>query len=66
LEVFALLFGVVAFGLFLWFVFWLAILVPHRMAVARGRDGVAWVMVSLLGSPFLAIIALWLLGEKPA
>jgi hypothetical protein len=64
LEIFALLFGVVASGLFLWFVIWLAILLPHRMAVDRKRDGTAWVLVSLLGSPFVAIIGLWILGEK--
>jgi hypothetical protein len=66
MEILSVLFGVVAFGLFLWFAIWLAILLPHRMAVARNRDGVAWVLVSLLGSPFVAIIGLWLLGEKPA
>ncbi len=64
MDVFAFLFGAVAFCLVAWFIVWLAILLPHRMAVARNRDGVAWVLVSLFGSPFLAIIALWLLGDK--
>lgn len=65
MEPVAFLLGVVAFSLCVWFIIWLAILVPYRMAEARNREGTAWVLVSLVGSPFLAIIALWLLGDRP-
>lgn len=53
-------------GLVLWFSVWLFILLPYRMANARQRDGFAWVLVSLLGSPLLAIILLLFLGQKRA
>ena len=46
------------------FMVWFAILLPHRMATKRNRDGIAWVLVSLCGSPFFAIFMLWALGEK--
>lgn len=54
----ALLFGLVA----LYIALWLFILLPARMASARGRSAVFWVLVSLVFSPFLAIFFLWVLG----
>lgn len=47
----------------LWFVLWLYILLPARMAEARGRSAVVWVLLSLLFSPLFAIFFLWLLGN---
>jgi len=44
------------------FLVWLVIIVPRDMARARGREEVAWIVVSLVGSPFLAIFLLWVLG----
>jgi len=46
------------------FTIWLVFVVPSQMAVVRGRSGVAWVIVSLVFSPFGAIFLLWLLGPK--
>lgn len=56
---FSLLFGVVA----IWFVLWLWILLPARMAEARGRSAVAWVLLSFIFSPFFSIFFLFLLGD---
>jgi hypothetical protein len=60
--VFFLVVGVLS----LWFLIWLCILLPYRMAEARGRDGYVWVAVSIIGSPFLAIILLLIAGPKRA
>ncbi|GHC33331.1 hypothetical protein GCM10007291_37940 [Gemmobacter nanjingensis] len=57
----ALLFGLVA----LWFTLWLFILLPARMAEARGRSAIGWVIVSLFFSPILAVLLLWMLGDAP-
>lgn len=54
---------IAVFGMMTWFTIWLAFLLPSKMAKARNRDPVAWVLVSLLGSAFLAIFLLWFLGE---
>jgi len=48
----------------IWFLIWLCIQVLYRMAEERNRDGYVWVAVSLLGSPFLAIILLAIAGSK--
>ena len=48
----------------LWFAWWLIVQVPYEMANDRNREGIAWVIVSIVGSPILAILALWLLGSK--
>lgn len=45
------------------FVFWLYIIVPAKMAERRGRSTIGWVLISLIFSPFIAIIALWVLGH---
>lgn len=57
----ALIVGLVA----LYFFLWLFILLPARMAEARGRSSLGWVIVSLFFSPVLAIFLLWLLGGAP-
>ncbi|TGD61982.1 hypothetical protein EYC08_17235 [Tabrizicola sp. WMC-M-20] len=56
---FALLVGLAV----LYFTLWLFILLPARMAEARGRSAVVWVLLSFIFSPFLAIFFLWLLGD---
>lgn len=56
---FVLLFALAA----LWFALWLTILLPARMATARGRSAVVWVLLSLIFSPLFAIVFLWLLGD---
>lgn len=60
-DIFAMLFAMVA-GLCL--LLWLVFVVPYRMAKARKRDSLAWVIVSVLGSPFLAIFLLLFLGNS--
>ena len=59
-----ILFGLIFAILAIWFAVWLVVLLPYRMAIARNREGVAWVLVSLFGSPFLAIVLLLALGPK--
>lgn len=49
----------------LYFTLWIFILLPARMAEARGRSSLGWVIVSLFFSPVLAIFLLWLLGGAP-
>lgn len=44
---------------------WLFILLPARMAKARGRSALVWVLVSIIFSPVLAVILLWLIGGSP-
>ncbi|MCW9042318.1 MAG: hypothetical protein OQK05_03145 [Pseudopelagicola sp.] len=45
------------------FVLWLYIILPAGMATARGRSAVIWVLISLVGSPLLAILLLLALGN---
>lgn len=45
-----------------WLVLWLYIFLPAEMARDRGRSALAWVLVSLIASPILAILLLWLVG----
>ena len=61
-EAFMLVFTIAAFC----FAFWIYILLPARMAEARGRSAFGWVMLSLLFSPILACLLLMLLGNNPA
>ena len=49
----------------LYFILWLVILLPARMAEARRRSAFGWVLVSLIFSPLLAILLLLLLGNAP-
>ena len=58
---FVLIFGLAA----LYFTLWLFILLPARMAEARGRSALGWVLVSIFFSPILACLLLWLLGDNP-
>lgn len=58
------LFGLTLAALAIWFFIWLCIQVPYRMAENRNRDGFVWVAISVLGSPFLAIILLWIAGDR--
>jgi hypothetical protein len=51
-------------GLALWFLIWFSILLPYRMATYRKRDGYVWVAISIIGTPFLAIILLLIAGER--
>jgi hypothetical protein len=45
------------------FVLWLYIFLPVGMATARGRSAFIWVLISLVGSPLLAILLLLALGN---
>ena len=58
---FFLTFGLAA----LYFTLWIFILLPARMAEARGRSAFGWVLLSILFSPILACLLLWLLGNNP-
>ena len=58
---FVLIFGLAA----LYFTLCLFFLLPARMAEARGRSAFGWVLVSILFSPILACLLLWLLGDNP-
>ena len=58
---FFLIFGLAA----LYFTLWFFILLPARMAEARGRSAFGWVLISILFSPILACLLLWLLGNNP-
>ncbi|TBX23542.1 hypothetical protein TK43_11985 [Roseovarius sp. JS7-11] len=43
--------------------FWFCIVLCARMAKDRNRSPFFWVLVSLVGSPLVAILLLLLLGE---
>lgn len=45
------------------FVPWLYIFLPAGMATTRRRSAVIWVLISLVGSPLLAILLLLALGN---
>lgn len=49
----------------LYITLWLFILLPARMAEARGRSAIGWVLVSIFFSPILAVFLLWVLGDAP-
>ena len=57
----AIILGLIA----LYFVVWIYILLPARMAEKRGRSAFGWVLLSLIFSPILACLLLWLLGDDP-
>ncbi len=54
--------AVLAFSI--WFAWVIVVTIPMDMARARNRDPAAWVLVSIFGSPFLAIIILWFVGPS--
>ncbi|WP_278922585.1 hypothetical protein [Pseudophaeobacter profundi] len=47
----------------LYFILWLFVFLPADMARARRRDPVIWVLISIVGSPLLAILLLIALGD---
>ena len=59
------LFGALAGFAMLYFLVWLAILLPSEMARERRRDPTVWVLISIVGSPPLAILLLMALGKAP-
>lgn len=59
LALISLLLGL-GLGLFLF------VVLPARMAIRRNRKPVVWVLISLVGSPLLAILLLIALGPQPA
>ena len=59
-DILKIAFWLVAAGLF----FWLCIMMPADMAEKRNRNQLGWIIVSLIGSPMLAVILLTYLGEK--
>ena len=50
--------------LFVFFLFWLWILLPAKMAKKRGRSRLGWVLLFWIISPFWGIIALLILGDS--
>ena len=58
--------GGLFFLLALLFVLWLCVLLPAGMARKRNRSAFIWVLISLLGSPILAVLLLLALGNSPA
>jgi hypothetical protein len=54
-----------SFWLALYLVIWFYILLPAEMATRRKRSAFGWVLLSLLFSPVLACLLLWLLGANP-
>ena len=50
-------------GFMFWFIVWLLFLLPADMARDRNRSPFAWVLISLIFSPFLAILLLIVLGD---
>lgn len=45
---------------------WFVIILPARMARARGRRALVWVAISVIGTPLLAILLLVALGPVTA
>jgi hypothetical protein len=58
-------FGIILGLLALYLVVWIYFLLPVRMAEKRGRSVFGWVLLSLIFSPILACLLLWLLGDDP-
>lgn len=56
-------FAIVAMISAVWLMYQLFVAIPADMARVRGREPFAWVLIALLGSPFLSIFLLWLLGR---
>lgn len=55
---------IIAYGALLWFMVWFVIFLPAGMAKKRNRSAVIWVLVSILLSPFVAIVLLLLFGKN--
>jgi len=58
-DAFITLITVLWAALVLYLVLWLYVLLPAGMAKKRGRSQAIWVVVSVLVTPFLAILLLW-------
>ncbi len=58
------MFLVIWYLMVLWFVIWLFLLLPARMATKRYRSSLVWILASVFLSPFVAILLLFLLGEN--
>lgn len=56
-----LLISVLAAILIVWLYFYL----PAMMAIDRNRSATIWVLISLVGSPLLAVLLLFALGDAP-
>lgn len=56
-------FAILAMIFAMWLMYQLFVAIPADMARARGREPFAWVLISLLGCPFLSIFLLWFLGR---
>lgn len=59
------IFAILALLFVLWFALWLCVLLPADMARNRNRSAVIWVLISLCGSPLLAVLLLLALGNSP-
>jgi hypothetical protein len=44
------------------FLIWFFIVLPGQMAAKRNRSVIGWILLSLIFSPFIAIIGLLVLG----
>lgn len=58
-------FAILAFLVGLFLAFWLCVLLPADMAKNRNRSALIWVLISLFGSPILAILLLLALWDRP-
>lgn len=55
---------IIAYGALLWFMVWFVIFLPAGMAKKRNRSAVAWVLVSIILSPLVAILLLVMVGRN--
>ncbi len=60
-PLFGFLFAIIGLA----FVIWLWIIVPMNMAQNRNRSALIWVLIAIVGSPLLAILLLYALGDAP-
>jgi uncharacterized SAM-binding protein YcdF (DUF218 family) len=51
-------------GLLLLLALLFTIVVPFFMARARGRSGILWFLIGIVGTPILAVLLLFALGPK--
>lgn len=58
-------FAIVALLIGFWLVLWLYVLLPAGMARRRNRSAFIWVLISLFGTPILAVLLLLALGNSP-
>ena len=65
-DFFGSLGGAVAGFAILFLIVCLYVLLPSNMARERRRDPMVWVLISIVGSPPLAILLLMALGDAPA